>query len=62
MSNFIAAPRGFCFDMVVCGDDPIIDDPESEDYNVDSMVQNFVNQANSYASAYTTNHIMYPMG
>ena len=62
MLNFKDPPKGFCFDMVNCHDDPIIDDPESEDYNVDSMVQNFVNQSNSYASAYTTNNIMYPMG
>ena len=62
MLNFKGPPGGFCFDLVSCGDDPIIDDPESEDYNVDSIVQNFINQANSYASTYTTNNIMYPMG
>ena len=62
MLNFKGPPRGYCFDMVTCDDDPIIDDPESEDYNVDDMVQNLVDQANFYATVYTTNHIMYPMG
>lgn len=30
-------PPGWCFD-IICNDDPIIDDPDSEDYNVPDKV------------------------
>lgn len=36
--NEYAAPRGFCFDLT-CDDEPIIDDAESPDYNIDSRVR-----------------------
>lgn len=32
-----SAPSGFCFD-ILCNDEPIIDDPQSFDYNVDRRV------------------------
>ena len=35
--NQYQAPSGFCFD-VLCTDEPIIDDPNSADYNVDERV------------------------
>lgn len=35
--NGYSAPPGFCFD-VLCRDEPIIDDPESPDYNAEEMV------------------------
>lgn len=39
MDHMYNAPEGFCFDPVWCGDEPIIDDPESEDYNADLVAQ-----------------------
>lgn len=36
--NNYAPPPGFCFD-VLCDDDPIIDDMNSPDYNVDKLVR-----------------------
>jgi hypothetical protein len=35
--NHYSAPKGFCFD-VLCEDDPIIDNINSADYNVDEKV------------------------
>ena len=35
--NQYQAPSGFCFD-VLCSDEPIIDDENSSDYNVDERV------------------------
>ena len=32
--NFYSPPPGFCFDLL-CNDEPIKDDPDLEDYNVD---------------------------
>lgn len=37
MYNTYSPPPGFCFD-VLCSDDPIIDDPDSPDYNIDTKV------------------------
>jgi lysosomal alpha-mannosidase len=53
--------QGFCFD-VCCEDNPVMDDPRLEDYNVDQMVSKFVDailQEQSYSKG---NHIMLKMG
>lgn len=34
-------PDGFCWDQF-CGDPPIKDDPDLEDYNVDDVVMRFL--------------------
>jgi hypothetical protein len=36
-SGHYSHPDGFCFD-VLCTDDPVIDNPELEGYNVDERV------------------------
>lgn len=38
--NTYSPPPGFCFD-ILCSDDPIIDDTNSPDYNVDRKVCSF---------------------
>jgi lysosomal alpha-mannosidase len=43
-------PPNYCFD-IYCNDDPIMDDPRLEDYNVDKKVNEFIN--------YTLNMIGY---
>ena len=40
--NTYFSPSGFCFD-ILCNDQPIIDDPESRDYNVDERVKSLYN-------------------
>ena len=42
--NGYGPPSGFCFDTY-CGDQPIMDDPRLEDYNVDDKVKFFVDAA-----------------
>lgn len=36
--NLYQPPNGFCFD-IECSDEPIIDNPKSRDYNVESRVK-----------------------
>jgi len=42
--------------------DPFVDDPESEDYNVDQIVDSFLAYVKQYALFYGTNNVMFPMG
>merc|ERR550534_2020659 len=59
--NLYQAPDGFCFD-ILCGDEPIIDNVKSRDYNVEQRVQDFLNYCQEQAKSYATNHIMMTMG
>lgn len=43
-------------------DTPVVDDPDSEEYNVPSIVEKFTASAKAYAAHYATNSILYPMG
>ena len=40
LPNGYNPPEGFCWDQS-CDDEPIMDDPDLEDYNVDDVVQRF---------------------
>lgn len=61
LPNGYNPPEGFCWDQS-CDDAPIRDDPDLEDYNVDDVVQRFINIARSQATVYKTNHIIMTMG
>ncbi|GAB1861211.1 Lysosomal alpha-mannosidase [Camponotus japonicus] len=61
MYNTYSPPPGFCFD-VLCADEPMIDDPDSPDYNIERRVDLFLTYAHTQASAYKTNHIILTMG
>ncbi|KAM4594230.1 lysosomal alpha-mannosidase isoform 1-T2 [Fundulus diaphanus] len=61
LPNGYNPPTGFCWDQL-CSDDPIRDDPDLEDYNVDDVVQRFLRAAKSQALVYKTNHIIMTMG
>lgn len=39
-------PSGFCWDAL-CSDEPLIDDPESPEYNINKKVQTFMNIYNA---------------
>lgn len=41
MFNTYSPPPGFCFD-VLCTDEPMIDDPDSPDHNIDRRVCNII--------------------
>ncbi|CAL1684554.1 unnamed protein product [Lasius platythorax] len=61
MYNTYSPPPGFCFD-VLCADDPMIDDPDSPDYNIDKKIDDFLRYAVVQANYYRTNHIILTMG
>lgn len=54
-------PSGFCFDSQ-CSDDPIMDDPNLYDYNVQKRVNDFLDYVKRHSQHYTSNHILVPMG
>lgn len=55
-------PIAFNWDMIGGEDDAIVDNPESEEYNVLDIIETFVSVARSYASNYATKNVMFPMG
>lgn len=59
--NFYKAPSGFCFD-IVCEDEPLIDDPDSPDYNMDMKMESFLEFCQIQAESYMTNNIILTMG
>ncbi|XP_029036014.2 lysosomal alpha-mannosidase isoform X2 [Osmia bicornis bicornis] len=59
--NTYMAPPGFCFD-VLCNDDPIIDDPESPDYNVKERIDKFMQYSENQAKVLRTNNVILTMG
>ncbi|XP_020290943.1 lysosomal alpha-mannosidase [Pseudomyrmex gracilis] len=61
MYNTYSPPPGFCFD-VLCTDEPLIDDPDSPDFNINKKVELFLAYVKKQALAYKTNHIILTMG
>ncbi|KAI5089006.1 lysosomal alpha-mannosidase isoform X1, partial [Silurus meridionalis] len=61
LPNGYNPPSGFCWDQS-CTDAPVQDDPTLEDYNVDQLVDTFINISYTQATMYKTNHIIMTMG
>ncbi|XP_008550968.1 lysosomal alpha-mannosidase isoform X2 [Microplitis demolitor] len=59
--NNYSPPPGFCFD-ILCSDDPLIDDPESPDNNIEVKVALFLAYCQIQAKSYNTNNIILTMG
>lgn len=59
--NLYQNPPGFCFD-IVCQNQPIIDDPNSKDYNLDKKVDDFLEYCQKQKDAYQTDEILLTMG
>ncbi|XP_076763477.1 lysosomal alpha-mannosidase II isoform X2 [Xylocopa sonorina] len=59
--NNYSPPPGFCYDLL-CNDEPIIDDPESPDYNVKTRVETLVRYAHRQAAFYRSNNVIFTMG
>ncbi|XP_063974588.1 lysosomal alpha-mannosidase isoform X1 [Diachasmimorpha longicaudata] len=59
--NNYSPPPGFCFD-ILCQDDPLIDDPESPDYNIKSKLQTFYNYTLDQRRHYKSNNVILTMG
>ena len=58
----LGPPAGFNWDMIGGEDEPMIDNPESEEYNVDTIVKKFIDVSLNYQVNYDTNQILFPMG
>uniref|UniRef100_A0A1I8J3I0 Alpha-mannosidase n=1 Tax=Macrostomum lignano TaxID=282301 RepID=A0A1I8J3I0_9PLAT len=52
-------PGGFGFEY---GDEPVQDDPQLYDYNVEQKVKQFVDMVNSRRQVYSSDHLMLTMG
>ncbi|XP_051940570.1 lysosomal alpha-mannosidase [Hippocampus zosterae] len=61
LPNGYNPPEGFCWDQS-CDDPPIKDDPDLEDYNVNDVVERFLNVAKNQSLAYKSDHIIMTMG
>ncbi|KAK6633436.1 hypothetical protein RUM44_004039 [Polyplax serrata] len=59
--NLYQAPSGFCFD-IMCGDEPIIDDIDSPDYNVPRRVNRFLQHIEWQKLGYRNDQILMTMG
>ncbi|XP_017767636.1 PREDICTED: lysosomal alpha-mannosidase-like isoform X2 [Eufriesea mexicana] len=59
--NTYSPPPGFCYD-VLCNDEPIIDDPDSPDYNVDERIHAFMQYVVDQSKVYRTNDVILTMG
>lgn len=55
-------PAGLCFDQDHCRDTPVMDDERLEDYNVDWLVDTFVEAANELKRHARGNHVIMNMG
>jgi len=61
LPNGYGPPNSFCFDDT-CSDEPIVDDKQSPDYNVEKRVQEYVNAIQDQAKHYRTNDLIHTMG
>jgi lysosomal alpha-mannosidase len=61
LPNGYSPPGGFDFDDL-SGDDGIVDDPESEEYNVDKKVSEFFQRMDDQAKHYATNNLIITAG
>ncbi|KAF7495939.1 Lysosomal alpha-mannosidase [Sarcoptes scabiei] len=55
-------PIEFDWDVFGSFNDAIVDNRNSSEYNVDQIIDRFVNRANQFQRFYATNHLMFPMG
>lgn len=62
MKNHYGPLSGLYWDLANDGDDPIVDNIESEEYNVPSFVKKFTQNVKNFAVGYPTNNILVPMG
>ncbi|XP_069803883.1 lysosomal alpha-mannosidase [Dendropsophus ebraccatus] len=61
LPNGYNPPDGFCWDQL-CADPPIMDNPQMEDNNVDTVLQLFMKAVNTQADKYRSQHLVMTMG
>ncbi|XP_059608045.1 lysosomal alpha-mannosidase-like [Phlebotomus argentipes] len=59
--NNYGPPPGFCFD-ILCSDEPMIDDPDSQDYNIDRRLDSFFKYVSQQSRSYRTRNIIITSG
>lgn len=59
--NIYGPPPGICWDLL-CNDDPLVDGYESQSYNLDQRIQEFIEYIKLQAQSYQTNNIALTMG
>lgn len=59
--NTYSPPSTFCFD-IMCGDEPIVDDPNSPMFNIDRRSKQLVAYILEQAKHYATNNVILTMG
>lgn len=63
LPNGYNPPKDFCFDVSCFNFNPMIkDNPKLHDYNIDEMVDKFINEVNNQAKHYRTKHLIMTMG
>ncbi|XP_076427994.1 lysosomal alpha-mannosidase isoform X2 [Peromyscus maniculatus bairdii] len=61
LPNNYDPPKNLCWD-VLCADNPIVEDPESPEYNAVALVSYFLKLASLQQQYYRTNHTVMTMG
>ncbi|KAM3925843.1 lysosomal alpha-mannosidase [Leptodactylus fuscus] len=61
LPNGYNPPDHFCWDQL-CSDAPIMDNPQLEDYNVDAIIDSFLDVVRKQSSKYRSTHIVMTMG
>ncbi|XP_076427914.1 lysosomal alpha-mannosidase-like isoform X3 [Peromyscus maniculatus bairdii] len=61
LPNTYHPPENLCWD-VLCGNSPIMEDPQSPQYNADTLVSYFLQLASLQQQYYRTNHTVMTMG
>lgn len=61
LPNGYNPPNSFCFDDT-CGDEPIVEDKASTEYNVERRVDEYIKAINDQAQMYKTNDLIHTMG
>lgn len=54
-------PPGYCFD-IMCADDPIVDAPQLQGYNIDAKVDELIKYVKKQAEAQKHRNVMLMMG
>ncbi|KAF4523776.1 hypothetical protein B566_EDAN009008 [Ephemera danica] len=60
--NHYSPPPGFCFDISCRNVDPIIDNKNSQEYNVDRRVDRFIELMHEQAASYASQNLIILMG
>ena len=61
LSNLYQAPIGYCFD-ILCGDEPIVDDENSPEFNAERRSRIFVSHLISNSYQVKTKNVLVTMG